>query len=256
MKGLAKKKERNHGQQINSKRAKEEELAQQHNPNPTTTIFNLDGPTTGGRPAPAIIADEEERLPSTAEEELLQYHHRFAHISFAKLQNMAKLNIIPKRLAQCQVPACGACLFAKATRRQWRNKRQRNWSNPREAFHPGQIVSVDQSVSPTVGLIPKMTGRLTTKRYKYATVFVDQFSGFSFVYLQKTAEVDETILAKKAFEETARQHGVEIKAYHADNGVFRSNKWVSECNQSRQRLTCEWLKVCRCRHPPSTMLVD
>jgi hypothetical protein len=82
-----------------------------------------------------------------------------------------------------------------------------------------------------------MTGRLTTKRYKYATVFVDQFSGYSYIYLQKSAGAEETITAKKAFEETARQHGVEIKAYHADNGIFRSNKWVDECQKSKQRLT-------------------
>jgi hypothetical protein len=44
-------------------------------------------------------------------------------------------------------------------------------------------------------------------------------------------------MAKKAFEETARQHGVEITAYHADNGIFRANKWVEECQGSRQRLT-------------------
>jgi hypothetical protein len=132
--------------------------------------------------------------------------------------------------------ACGACLFAKATR-QWRSKRQKHWSNPREAFQPGEMVSVDQLVSPTPGLIPQSTGKLTTKRYKYATVFVDQYSGFSYVYLQKSPDAEETIQAKKAFEETAKQHGVEVKAYHADNGIFRPNKWVDECRQSRQRLT-------------------
>jgi hypothetical protein len=40
-----------------------------------------------------------------------------------------------------------------------------------------------------------MTGKLTTRRYKYATVFVDQFSGYSYVYLQKTAGAEETIRA-------------------------------------------------------------
>lgn len=58
-----------------------------------------------------------------------------------------------------------------------------------------------------------MTDEFTTKRYRYATLFVDQYSGFSYVYLQKSTEADETILAKKAFEETAKQHGVVVKAY-------------------------------------------
>jgi hypothetical protein len=35
------------------------------------------------------------------------------------------------------------------------------------------------------------------------------------------ADAEETIQAKKAaFEETSKQHGVSIKAYHADNGIF------------------------------------
>ena len=49
---------------------------------------------------------------------------------------------------------------------------------------PGQVVSVDQLVSPVPGLIAQMTGFITKQQYKYATVYIDQFSSFSFVYLQ------------------------------------------------------------------------
>ena len=49
---------------------------------------------------------------------------------------------------------------------------------------PGQVVSVDQLVSPVLGLIAQMTGFITKQRYKYVTVYIDQFSSFSFVYLQ------------------------------------------------------------------------
>ena len=38
---------------------------------------------------------------------------------------------------------------------------------------PGEVVSVDQLVSPTPGFIVKMIGCLTTKIYDYATVFLD-----------------------------------------------------------------------------------
>ena len=48
-------------------------------------------------------------------------------------------------------------------------------------------------VSPTPGLIAQMTGKLTTKRYKYATVFVDHFSIFSYFYLQKKSTVEENL---------------------------------------------------------------
>ena len=41
-----------------------------------------------------------------------------------------------------------------------------------------------------------MTGILTTKRYKYATVYVDQVAKLSFTYLQKTVTAEETIEGK------------------------------------------------------------
>jgi len=82
-----------------------------------------------------------------------------------------------------------------------------------------------------------MTGLLTKQRYRYATVFVDHFSGYGYLYLQKTQTVEETLEAKTAFEQHALQHGVKITSYHADNGVFRANKWVQDCIRKHQTLT-------------------
>jgi hypothetical protein len=45
-----------------------------------------------------------------------------------------------------------------------------------------------------------MTGKLTKKRYKYATVFVDQGSKLGYVYFQKTSTAKETLKAKAAFQ--------------------------------------------------------
>ena len=44
-------------------------------------------------------------------------------------------------------------------------------------------------------------------------------------------------LDKKVHEQYTLSHGVKIKAYHADNGVFRANAWVEECVKQRQTLT-------------------
>ena len=105
------------------------------------------------------------------------------------------------------------------------------------ATQPGQRIHVDQLVSPTPGFIAHLTGKLTLQRYKYATVFVDAFSGFGYVHLQKTASAEETIEAKKAFESLAAQDNIIIRHYHADNGVFRANRWIDECNKNGQRCT-------------------
>ena len=82
-----------------------------------------------------------------------------------------------------------------------------------------------------------MTGFLTTKRYNYATVYVDQFTRFGYVYLQKTASAEETIESKRAFEAAARRHGVRIQHYHADNGIFKANAWVEACRKDGQGMT-------------------
>ena len=202
-----------------------------------TTDFDLDGKTTDGGPKPVVIDEEEEKQATTAAQELLRYHHRFGHISFAKLQNMAKQNIIPRRLANCKAPTCSACMFAKATRRQWRHKRRHHWTEKKQATKPGEVVSVDQLISPAPGLVAQMTGILAKKRYKCATVYVDQYSGLGYVYLQKSTDADETIKGKRAFEEYAKQHGVRVESYHADNGVFRANKWINECRRCEQGLS-------------------
>ena len=48
---------------------------------------------------------------------------------------------------------------------------------------------------------------------------------------------EETIEGKEAFERYALYRGVTIRAYHADNGIFRANKWLSHCVRRGQPLT-------------------
>ena len=102
------------------------------------------------------------------------------------------------------------------TKRPWRVKGD-NKNDTKTATQPGQIVSVDQLESNSPRLIAQLKGKLTQQCYKYAMVFVDQFSRYMFVYLQKHLTSEETVMAKHAFEHSAEQHGVKIFHYHADN---------------------------------------
>jgi hypothetical protein len=217
----------------------------------TAIEFDLNGPSTTppggetgtnqGNPintnSPNVIVNDEERQPKSEMAELLDAHFKYGHLSMKKLQEMAKQGILPKRLAKCTIPTCSACLYAKATKKPWRGKTTKNREDAETTTKPGQTVSIDQLVSPTPGLIAQMTGFLTTKRYKYATVFVDHLSRLGFVYLQKTASAEETIEAKKAFESYAKRHGVTVENYLADNGIFKAHKWVEECKKDGQGLT-------------------
>ena len=108
----------------------------------------------------SVIIDEEDRQKSTPEAELLMAHHRFQHISFSKLQEMARQGILPKKLAHCKIPSCSACLYGKATKRAWRSKLGKQ-TTEKKALKPGEVISVDQMVSPVPGLITQMVGFLT-----------------------------------------------------------------------------------------------
>jgi hypothetical protein len=208
---------------------------------PSQTEFNLQGPPTpnseGESSTPNVILDEESRQPKEEMAELLMLHHQYGHVPMRKLQTMAEQGILPRRLAKCRTPICTACLYAKATRRPWRGKTRKNHIDEGIPTRPGQIVSVDQLVSPTPGLIAQITGFLTTKRYKYATVYVDQFSRIGYVYLQKTASAEETVEGKKAFERYAKRHGITVENYHADNGIFKARLWTDTCAKDGQGLT-------------------
>ena len=65
-----------------------------------------------------------------------------------------------------------------------------------------------------------MSGKLTSERIWGATIFVDHFTDFVFVYLVRNLTRDETITAKKSFEKAMAAAGHEVEAYRADNGVF------------------------------------
>ena len=176
----------------------------------------------------SIIVDEENRQEITPEAVLLKADHCFQHISSFMLQEMAHQRILPRRLAHCKTPSCSACLYGKATKRAWRSK-QGKQRKKKKALKPGEVISVDQMVSPVPGLIAQMVGFLARQRYKYATVFVDQSSRMGFMYLQKTCSAEEIIKAKRAFKPYVENRGVRVQAYHANNGICKAKKWVEEC---------------------------
>jgi hypothetical protein len=66
---------------------------------------------------------------------------------------------------------------------------------------------------------------LTKKRCHYAAIYVDHFSGYGHVHLQKTELAEETLEGKAAFERHSQLNGVKILHYHADNDMFASKPW-------------------------------
>jgi hypothetical protein len=76
-----------------------------------------------------------------------------------------------------------------------------------------------------------------TSRYKYATVFVDHYSRYTYIHLQSTLTSEETVEAKNAFEAHCRKHNVRVENYHADNGRFADNMFINDVKQKGQTIT-------------------
>jgi hypothetical protein len=189
-------------------------------------------------PSPPLEADEEVPLAAADDQaELMRWHYRLGHASFASLKQMAKQGDIPKKLAKVPPPKCAGCLFGAMTKLPWRGKESASSHEVFVATKPGECVSVDQMVSTQVGFYAQLKGKLTVQRYRGATIFVDHYSRLRFVHLMRDSTSAETIKAKRAFEQFAADHGVQIKHYHCDNGRFADNAFKNSCESARQRLT-------------------
>jgi hypothetical protein len=183
------------------------------------------------------IPEDEDVQGMTPQAELLKWHYRLGHLPFGRIQHLAGRGDLPAYLAKAKVPLCAACMFGKATKRPWRTRAPKNKMTIPAATCPGAVVAVDQLVSSTPGLIGQMSGFLTHKRFVVTTVFVDHFSGLSFVHNQISTAADHTVEGKKAFERYAKSHGVNVLHYHADNGIFASKQFVAEVHSKGQTIS-------------------
>ena len=91
--------------------------------------------------------------------------------------------------------------------------------------------------SPTPGLIAQMKGFLTKQRYRAATVFVDNYSGLTYIHLQQGTGMQETLSAKVAFEKYAKNHGIKVRHYHADNGRFEEKTFRQAVASDKQTIS-------------------
>jgi hypothetical protein len=83
-------------------------------------------------------------------------------------------------------------------------------------------------------------GHLTKARYSVATVFVDHYSRLGYVHIQRDTTSTETLKAKRAFELFARDCGVRIKHYHADNRRFVDNMWKNALGITYCGVNAHW----------------
>ncbi len=164
--------------------------------NPSEAIRR--GPLTFN-PSPPLEEGEDTQLTAANNKtELMHWHYRLGHLPFVKLKQLALNGEIPKKLAKVKPPKCAGCLFGAMTRIPWHGRETK--------------ASVDQMTLTEVGFYMQMKGKLTKKRYRCATVFVDHYSRLRFVHLQVDDSSAKTVAAKRAFEPFATEHGIKKSA--------------------------------------------
>jgi hypothetical protein len=102
---------------------------------------------------------------------------------------------------------------------------------------PGKCVSIDTLVLAQLGLVPQMSGFLTNLQIWGATVFFAPFSDYVYVAFMRDLGLDETLLAKTAFERHASKGGVTIHSYQADNGRFADSGFQQAIKEASQTIT-------------------
>jgi GAG-pre-integrase domain len=180
----------------------------------------------------SISGVDHTELAGTSSTTLREWHMRFGHMPFPRLQLLAKEGILPLRLAKCQIPICASCMYGKLSRKPWRY-RQDTVEPIEDTTVVGECVSADQMEKHVHGLIGQVNGIPTRERYRVATIFVDHVSDYTYVYLQTNTSSVQTLAANMEFERHASSVGIMIQRFHADNAWTKhlkdSNQSISLC---------------------------
>ena len=138
------------------------------------------------------LQKDEETTSLSPRGELLRWHIRLGHLSFSKMINLMELGILPHKLLKIRPPMCACCKIGAMTKQRRRVKGGK-YKNMRKANAPGECVSMDQIESRIPGFIGVLRDFINKKRNTCATIFVDHYSGFTYVKLQTSTNMDERL---------------------------------------------------------------
>jgi hypothetical protein len=169
--------------------------------------------------------------------EFMSWHIRLGHLPFNAMFRLSKNGQLPKRFLELKDKKliCPACVFGQCKRKPWRTRSKPGSIRKATETSPGDATSIDHVISHQPGLVPRMDGRHTKDRINSACVFIDHVSGLSYSHLQTSVDNVQTLQAKRGYEQFAKSHGVTVKSFCADNGVFAEKGFtdhVKKCNQS------------------------
>ena len=126
------------------------------------------------------------RTLTPLEQEFMDKHYSLQYAPFIKMFHKAEFGKLPQRFLTLKKkpPICASSIFSSMKRKAWKRRHERSTTiRYLEHNRPGKDTSVDQLVSAQPGLVPHISGRHTRQRIVVATVFLDNYSDFSYTYL-------------------------------------------------------------------------
>ena len=137
------------------------------------------------------------------------------------------------------IPMCGTCQYAKQTRRktgatQTKRVPSREGALKQDILDPGDGTAVDQFEVIKKGRTFTSYGRESdSNKFVGGTLFIDMATGRIKVYCQQSLNAIETVKSKLKYEKEAREHGIIVKSYHTDNGVFTAERFQESLVQNQ-----------------------
>jgi len=123
-----------------------------------------------------------EPLLSKNQRLLMKWHNRLSHLSFNKIQELARQGKLPKQIAKCDHPICISCQLGKAHRRPIPNVNKARPIDAEELI-PGDKVSEDQIESPAPGMVDTYSGLPVTARYHAASLYTERCQQIHVYYM-------------------------------------------------------------------------
>ena len=195
----------------------------------------------------ACVTNETNQNLGPTQKETLRWHFRLGHASLASIRWLGQRNLLgslSSRITKVtDTPLCGTCQYGRQTRR------------PTGVTHhtippdkvggiigdkltPGAEIAVDQYETRTRGRRFDTAGRERPEdKFAGGTIFCDVASGYTRCYPQVSLGGSETIRSKIQFEREALAHGVVIRGYRTDNGIFTKEAFMSELDSKNQLIT-------------------
>ena len=155
------------------------------------------------------------------------------------LHRPSERGLIPKCIAKVHKKMlCASCAYAAAHRKVWRVRGQARSFN-RKTTHttPSAETSCDHIILHQPGLILQSIGIMIHERFWGSVLYVDHHSDYMYNHLITCTKSQATLESKLAYERVAAAHGVQVKAYYADNIRFNSKYFAGSCINAGQQLS-------------------